>query len=203
MFHVKHILKIIGEKIMLYHVSEMAGLKILHPHVSSHNKAYVYAIEDMVTGLLFGAKKDDFDFIILTEEDGISSVYECYPNAFKINYQGKGCSVYIVKEEGFQRGMTSWTPELVCENEVKVLKEIVIEDLYHKLLEEENAGSIRIYRYEFNDKYRKKIASHIVDRLIRFQIDLDTCMESDPRFSHYYKDIVLNLKCIMDGHFLQ
>ena len=188
---------------MLYHVSKISGLKILKPHISSHKKAYVYAIENMVTGLLFGAQKDDFDMIILTDNNGISSVYECYPDAFKNIYQGKSCSVYQVKKDGFQRGMTSWSPELVCENEVEVQKEIVVDNLYKKLLEEEEAGNLRIYRYEFNDEYRRKVASHIVDRLIRFQIDLDTCMESDIRFSIYYKNLILSLKRIMDGHLLQ
>ena len=56
---------------MLYHISKIAGLKILKPQVSTHKKAYVYAIENVVTGLLFGAPHDDFDFII-SEENGIS-----------------------------------------------------------------------------------------------------------------------------------
>lgn len=52
---------------MLYHISKIAGLKILKPQVSTHKKAYVYAIENVVTGLLFGAPHDDFDFIISEE----------------------------------------------------------------------------------------------------------------------------------------
>ena len=62
--------------IMLYHVSQKTGLKALQPHVSTHKKAYVYAIENMVTGILFGAKQDDFDFIINTDEKGIPAIYE-------------------------------------------------------------------------------------------------------------------------------
>lgn len=74
--------------------------KALFPHVSSHNKAYVYAIENYVTGLLFGVKQDDFDFCISTDEKGLTTVYECYPDAFKSIYQGKSCSVYVVDDEG-------------------------------------------------------------------------------------------------------
>ena len=48
---------------MLYHVSPFAGLKTLQPKVSTHKVGYVYAIENLVTGLLFGAKWDDFDLI--------------------------------------------------------------------------------------------------------------------------------------------
>ncbi|MCM1039987.1 MAG: hypothetical protein NC434_11755 [Ruminococcus sp.] len=189
---------------MLYHVSPQSDLKILQPHVSTHGTAYVYAIEDMVTGMLFGVKQDDFDFLISNDENtGIPIICECYPDAFRTVYQGQSCSVYQVAEEGFQRGKTSWDAELVCEKEVSVIKETVIDDLYERLLEEERMGHLMICRYEFRDEYRKKISSHIVDRLIRFEIDLDKCMEQDKRFALYYKDIIRGLQNIMDGHLLQ
>lgn len=188
---------------MLYHVSPQSGLKILEPHISTHKKAYVYAIENMVTGMLFGAKKDDFDFILFTDETGTPVVYECYPDAFRNVYEGKGCSVYQVGDQGFCRGKTSWSAELVCENEVEVLGEIVVENLYQRLLEEEQDGKLKIHRYEFCDEYRKKISAHIVDRLIRFEIDLDKCLEQDGRFRTYFRDIIRELAGIMDGHLLQ
>lgn len=188
---------------MLYHVSQKAGLKVLQPYVSSHKKAYVYAIENMVTGLLFGAKQDDFDFIISTDENDRPVIYECYPDALKKIYQGESCSVYELSEEGFLHGMTSWEPELVCECEVEVLGEIVIKDLYERLLEEEKSGNLIIHRYEFCDQYRKKISEHIVDRFIRFEVDLSKCLEQDERFLTYYKDVVNALVSVMDGHLLQ
>jgi len=188
---------------MLYHISKEAGLKTLQPHISTHQKAYVYAIENMVTGILFGAKQDDFDFMIDTDENDNPVIYECYPDALRSIYQGKGCSVYEVNEEGFQSGLTSWDPELVCESDVEVINEIMIEDLYQRLLEEEQKGNLKIYRYEFCEEYRKKISGHIVDRLIRFEIDLEKCMEQDSRISTYYKGIVQELIRVMDGHLLQ
>ena len=188
---------------MLYHVSPNAGLKTLYPHVSSHKKAYVYAVEDLVTGLLFGVKHDDFDFNISTDENGLTTVYECYPDAFKNIYQGKSCSVYVVDDEGFQRGLTSWSAELVCDKEVAVLNEIKVADLYERLIEEESLGNIKICRYEYNDDYRKKISAHVVDRFIRFDIDLHNCLERDIRFSTHYKGIVEGLLNLIDGHLLQ
>lgn len=187
---------------MLYHVSQKSGLKVLNPRVSTHKKAYVYAIENMVTGILFGAKQDDFDFIISTDDNDIPVIYECYPDAFRKIYQGKKCSAYEVCEDGFQRGMTSWSPELVCEKEVEVINELIIEDLYQRLVEEEQKGNLKVHRYENNDEYRSMITSHIVDRLIRFEIDLKKCMEQDSRFATYYKGIVQALGKIMDGHLL-
>lgn len=188
---------------MLYHVSPKAGLKTIQPHISTHRKAYVYAIENMVTGMLFGAKQDDFDFIISTDERDVPIVYECYPDALKKIYQGKSCSVYVVDDKDFQSGLTSWESEFVSEKEVEVVSEIVIEDLYQRLLEEEQSGNLKMFRYEFSDEYRKKIASHITDRFIRFEIDLNNCIETDIRFATYYKDIIQALVGIMDGHLLQ
>lgn len=188
---------------MVYHVSPKAGLKTLKPCVSTHKKAYVYAIDNMVTGMLFGAKHDDFDFIISTDEHDTPAIYECYPDAFKKVYQGRSCSVYAVDDHGFQRGVTSWSPELVSEEEVTVIKEIAIGDLYQRLLAEEQNGTLNLFRYEFSDTYRQKIASHIVDRLFRFEIDLRNCIENDARFATYYKDIIQALLSITDGHLLQ
>lgn len=186
---------------MLYHVSPNAGLKTLHPHESSHKKAYVYATENIIVGLLFGVKWDDFD--VSTDENGLTTVYECYPDAFRNIYQGKSCSVYVVDDEGFQRGLTSWDEELVCDKEVEVQNEITIIDLYERLIEEESLGNLVIQRYKFNDDYRKKISAHVIDRFIRFDIDLNHCLKGDIRFSTYYKGIIEGLLTIMDGHLLQ
>ncbi len=188
---------------MLYHVSPIAGLETIHPHESSHKKAYVYATGNFVVGLLFGVKQDDFDFCISTDENGLTTVYECYPDAFRNIYQGKNCSVYVVDDEGFERGSTSWDEELVCAKEVKVQNEIRIVDLYETLIEEESQGNIVIRRYEFNDDYRRKISAHVIDRFIRFDIDLNNCLKQDIRFSAHYKGIVEGLLNIMDGHLLQ
>lgn len=128
---------------MLYHVSATPGLKVLKPKVSSHKKPYVYAVDNIVTGLLFGASHDDFDLFILTDDNGKPEIYECYPNAFETIYKGKNCYVYELNEEGFLRGMTNWDAELVCESDVPVQNEILVQDLYKRLLEEEACGNIQ------------------------------------------------------------
>lgn len=185
---------------MLYHVSKTCGLKVLKPSVSSHNKPYVYAVDNLVTGLLFGAPHDDFDFMISTEDNGIPVIYECYPDAFEIIFQDKSCSVYEVNGEGFLKGVINWDAELVCENEVPVQREIFIEDLYGRLTDEATRGNLIIHKYENSNEYKKIISEHIVDRLIRF--DALGLLETDARFQIYYKKIIEALLSIMDGHLL-
>lgn len=187
---------------ILYHVSPTPGLTTLTPHVSSHGKSYVYAIDDLTTGLLFGAKKDDFDFLLSTGEDGIPDVFECYPGAFRGVYQGKSCSVYEVSGDTFLRGMTSWEPELVSEAAVPVLREIPVPDLYSALLERERQGALRVHPYSHSPEYRALIASQLVARLIHFNMDLEALPQSDPRFATHFAGLVKALREAMDGHLL-
>ena len=64
---------------VVYHVSPVSGLTLLEPRVSTHGKAFVYAIENPVTALLFGVHQDDFDFCISTDAAGCPELFECYP----------------------------------------------------------------------------------------------------------------------------
>lgn len=187
---------------ILYHVSPTPGLTVLTPHVSSHGKPYVYAIDDLTTGLLFGVHKDDFDFLILTDDQGIPDVYECYPGAFQKVYEGKNCSVYEVSGDTFLRGMTSWKPELVSETAVPVLRELPVPDLYTALLDREKQGALRLHPYEHTPEYRKMIASHVVDRIIRFDPELKGFTRTDPRFATHFASLVKALREAMDGHLL-
>lgn len=186
---------------MLYHVSHTPGITVLQPHISSHGKPYVYAIEDLVTGLLFGAKKDDFDFLLYSDEQGKPVLCECYPDAFRKKYGGQSCSVYEVEETGFLRGVTGWTPELVCECAVNVARETSVPDLYARLLEEERQGNLTVRRYSDDPDYRAMISRHIVDRLIRFDL-LEYFDCRDERGSLYFRSLIDGLKAVLDGHLL-
>lgn len=184
---------------MLYHVSPVSGLRELRPQVSTHGRAYVYAAETAAMGLLFGAKQDDLDLLI-DLDDGVPTVYECYPEALRTVYHGKRCSVYELHEEGFRRDLTSWAGELCCETAVPVERETVVEDLYRRIWEEEERGTLRLHRYAADAAYKRLISAHIVDRLIRF--DLLDRAEEDARLRAHFWGIVTALRDAMDGHLL-
>lgn len=187
---------------MLYHVSPVAGIQTLEPHLSSHGTPYVYAIANRSVGLVFGVHKDDFDFLIATDDDGVTELAECYPGALERIYRGHACSVYTVDEADFQRGKTGWTQELVCSHAVPVLGEERVPDLYAALLAEEKQGRLRIQRYQANPEYRQRIARHVVDRIIRFGVDVDTIAARDERFSTYFAALLDALRKAMDGSLL-
>lgn len=183
---------------MPYHVSPVPGIKVLEPRVSTHRTPYVYALENRVTALMFGAKKDDFDFIV-DEQKGRPCLWECYPQAMEACYRGRECSVYRVGEEGFLRGMTGWEPELVCPNPVAVMGEERIDDLLAALLQAEREGALIIHRYEDTASYRARIAAHVVDRLVRFDL-LDT---RDERLWKHYGRIIDLLREAVSGECLE
>lgn len=185
---------------MLYHVSQTNAITELIPKVSTHGVAYVYAVRNLSIGLLFGAINDDFDFII-TDDGGKPVVYECYPGAFDRVYSNKSCSIYELDDKDFKEGITGWDMELVCEHPVKVQKEIIVVDLKERILEEVRNDNLILYRYEFSEAYKKMVAEHITDRLIRFKA-LDY-IKTDERFKKYYRGIIEALYSVMDGHLLK
>ena len=81
-------------------------------------------------------------------------------------------------------------------------REPVVDDLCRRRLEEEKRGTLTTFRYEQPDECRRVIAGHVVDRLIRFDVDLDTCMETDSRFAAHFRGLVQGLRDLMDGRLL-
>lgn len=182
---------------MLYHVSPVQGLEQLQPRKSTHGQAWVYAIRDRSTGLLFGAKQDDFDFFI-SVENKVPVLRECYPGALEACYAGKACSVYEVDEEGFLSGQTDWEPEMVNPSPALVLREEYVPDLLAELQREERSGRLVIVRYTDTAEYRRMISEHIVDRLVRFN-----CIHTkNERLVKHYGAILALLQKAVSGNCL-
>ena len=173
---------------MLYHASKKAGLKELVPHVSTHGKKYVYAINSRLTAILFGAPKDDFD-ILMDESDGKTTIYECYPNAFYEVYFGKSCSLYEINEEGFLANQTSWAPELVCEHAVKVEKEIIIQNIYDEIMKAIQSGECALVKYIDDEEYKNFLRDELSARMDYCGITKEQ-MKNDKRFVRYHNKLL-------------
>lgn len=184
---------------MLYHVSPAAGLAILEPRVSTHGAAYVYALQNRAAALLFGARHDDFDFLI-DEENGLPAVYECWPGAFEAVFRNKSCTVYTVAEDGFLQGVTGWAPEWVCPRPVAVQSGESVADLAAALEAESAAGRLALHRFGNEPAYKKLIAGHITDRLLRF--DRVEAAGQDPRFQTYFAGLLAALQRVLSGEYL-
>ncbi len=213
---------------MLYHASDTPNLIVLEPRASAHSAygtPYVFALESFAQTLVFGARHDDFDFNISTV-DGRLVVSECYPGALESVYAGKSCSVYAVADDGFERGKTGWSSELVCPHEVKVASETRIDDLLTALRENDE---VELVEYCDEPEYKRFVANHVVDRMIRFGVldrapaksdadgsdaqgaptaacgdgpELLCYADRDERFRTHYKRLVDALKQAISGELL-
>ena len=164
---------------MFYHASNIEGLKTLIPKVSTHGKAYVYAINNKITAVCFGAPKDDFD-LLMDEKDGITYLYECYPNALEKIYKEKNCSLYCVDSNRFISGKTGWDAEWVCEDEVPVEEEERIEDIYSYLCKAAEEGECSIHYFSDNPDYLAMLREEFTERVKAFGLTVSE-VQNDKR----------------------
>ncbi|MCL2621428.1 MAG: hypothetical protein FWD32_00105 [Firmicutes bacterium] len=183
----------------IYHVSKTTDLKFIEPRISTHSKPWVYAINNLTTALIFGAQKDDFDFILGINKKGQTVLEETYPNAFEIIYKEKACSIYELENSGFCEDKTSWKAEIVSENKTKVIRETKINDLKSVLENEIKKGNLVLNKFENTKEYKTKVSKHITDRLIRFNI-LDK--EIRPSIQEHFGEIIKQLQKIRSGDYL-
>ncbi len=172
----------------LYHASHQPGLTVLLPHASTHGEAYVYAISNPVTALLFGAPKDDFDLLI-DEEAGLPVLWECYPGALEQVYQHKSCFLYTVSAQGFLEGKTGWEPELVSPSPALVLQEETIPDILVKLLEQAEKGLCVLHRYSQDEQYQSFLRDELSERIEAFGLTPER-LQQDPRFPQYFNKLL-------------
>lgn len=173
---------------MLYHASDVGGLNILEPHVSTHGRPYVYAINSRITALLLGTPKDDFD-ILIDVKDGKTIIYECYPKALEKVYAGKSCFLYTVSEEGFLSGKTGWDAEMVCPAPVKVEQVEKIHDIYESIIEATDNGLCEINYYSDNEEYLAFLREELSERIVSWNITGDM-MKKDARFELYFNKLL-------------
>ena len=135
--------------------------------------------------------------------DGKLVVSECYPGALGRVYAGASCSVYAVAEDGFERGRTGWDSELVSERPTAVVSETRVDDLLDAL--RENA-EVELVGYRDEPEYRRFVANHVVDRMIRFGVldegENGCYADRDERFAAHYKRLVEALKRAISGELL-
>ena len=173
---------------MLYHASKQEGIIELVPQISTHGRKYVYAINNRLTALFFGAPKDDLD-ILVDEMEGKPVIYECYPNALKKIYFGKSCSMYELNEEGFLFNQTGWEPELVCEHAVAVVKEEKIGNIYEEIINSIQNGECIFHEYSESEEYLKFLKDELSERIRHWGIT-DEQMKADPRFELYFNKLL-------------
>jgi hypothetical protein len=130
----------------VYQGSSLQNLKSLKPLPSTQGKNWVIAMPDMAIAAGFIVNAGDFNFCWSIDDDGIFSITERYKGAFDLCKRATG-SIYKLSSNGFVFHQTGWDPEVVNAQEVFVLEEFPISDIYEVLKQLEADGRLKLYYY--------------------------------------------------------
>lgn len=148
---------------MYYHASSVEGIKVLKPMISNHNKPLIYfsrkrenvlvylnnAVEKFCkeTGFYHNGKWHKWASYGF-DTDGILRIDEYYPNALEETYKGVSGYIYYADIICSNENASNITDVITVENAVPVCDVEFIKDAYSEIIKAENAGLIRIRRYE-------------------------------------------------------
>ena len=120
----------------VYHSSKNQGLKVLKPNISTHGKNWVYAATSLEMSAVFlsGRGGDLTCQVGRNSTTGKVFICERFKDAFEYRYNDISGSIYLLPEDKFVKEKTSWDEEVVCETEVEVIEEIIIDDVKSYIL---------------------------------------------------------------------
>ena len=157
----------------MYYIADLeSGIKefssLLNNNHFNADPRYNYAWKNPVLAMLKdGIVLDDEQEILVDEKDGIAYVWECTHGALRKMLEEKSSSLYEVDDSKFLDNLTGWESQSICTNDVSVVHEEYIDNLYEKLLEYEKDGLCKIRYYSENETFRKELdyaAEHIAER---------------------------------------
>lgn len=156
---------------MLYHGSCTGNLNVLKPFISEHKREYVYLSESRVHALLYCVKSNFYTYGFHPESGKL--VYtEYYKNALEDLYKGKRGYIYTCAQKENLTPLPGISFAFTSEYEVKILNEVVIDDVLDELLRYENSGDIIIRRYkDLKPGFVQNIKNQIADEFKKYKGD--------------------------------
>lgn len=150
---------------IVYHGSSEHGIKRIEPKKSTHG-TYVYATPSKVLALHFSKRcGDDLTYELGrfdVDENGPWELVENIPMALEQMYSNSS-SIYSLPAKTFKDINTGFE-EVVSEVGVDVIKEEYCESVYEGLLEAEQKGLVKIYRYPNKHSSLELDGSYILDK---------------------------------------
>jgi len=134
---------------LVYHASQVQGLKKVVPNKSTHGKKWVYATYDIVIAAAFlGDEGGDFTCSVGRDsKTSLPFICERFKGAFDLRYANIKGSIYELPAINFLPGKTQWEEEVVCSEPVRVFNEIRIENAKEYLLNLHAQGRLLIKYY--------------------------------------------------------
>ena len=120
----------------VYHSSIKQNLKKLNPSISTHDENWIYATTSIEMSAVFLSGRGG-DLTCQVGRDTLTNkvfICERFKDSFNFRYDNFSGSIYILPEDKFIKGKTGWDEEVVCNEEVEIIKEIKINDVKSYIL---------------------------------------------------------------------
>ncbi len=132
----------------VYHGSPMGGLKLIKPRMSTHGKAYIYALPEKAEVVMFFGRNYD---LICSQGWYLDVPYlwERFEGALEYAYGGQKGSVYTLPADTFHplHDRFATDKEMVSEVAVKPVSEEVIDDALVALRNMAKEKELLIFNY--------------------------------------------------------
>ena len=154
----------------VYHGSNVKGLKVIEPRVSTHQQNLVYATKSPCVATIF-LSNGGSDLVYVLGGQGTNEkpayLVERLPGVFNKIFSGEG-SIYTLNSEPFNYKEGFWNAEVVAEESQMVLKEEKIDNILEKLEEYKKEGVLKLYRYPERPDFIPLDNSDLIDKYIHF-----------------------------------
>lgn len=160
-----------------YHGRMTGGLEIITPHKCKHDKAYVYASNNIPLCIIFAVKRTGENITFGVGKFGKPYITEFYQGAFEDRFKNRVCYLYKLPKQEFTC-KTEYI-ELVSDKPVKVLDCIKIHDSASYLLNLEKQGKLKINRYQNLNKKQKKNTQEILINALKGYINFKSLSKED------------------------
>jgi hypothetical protein len=150
----------------VFHASSIHGLTSIEPRRSTHGKSWVYATNEIGVVAAYLGRWSDLDFNQSIDDNNIPVLVERYPGALVKAYKNQSGSIYLLPNEIFSSGKTSFSGEVVSDKSSPVIGEIIIKDAYEFLLDLQRQGKIQIYLYPNRPSFIPKDDSDLIRKVI-------------------------------------
>lgn len=148
---------------IVYHASKLQGLKIIEPRISTHDHEWIYATKKKEESMMYLGI--GYDLIIATGSyNGQLEIIERFEGALEHAYLNQKGSIYRLNGSLFKKGLTSYSMEVVAEGPQEVLEEERIENAMDSILQLEQEGMIKIYRYPLLPKYIPEDKTDLIEK---------------------------------------
>lgn len=180
---------------MYYHASQVGGIKVLEPRVSNHNVPLIYFStkrENVLVYLSNAVKKycNETGFVHSGkwhkwasygfEPDGTLRFDEYYPDALEDTYKGVSGYIYSAENIRVNEDSININNAVITSQPVGITDVEFIADAYDEIIKAEEAGLIKIRRYEeMSDKMLEWIG-----KTIRNEYEN---AENEPDYRHFLK----------------